>query len=80
MSSGGARIFSQGGGFFPKGGGFSRDGRSVVYVQKLKSKSVNKMQGRWDVGHEGCRTVVIQTGGKLDRRDAGQEGCRTGRV
>ena len=36
-----------------------------------------------DVGHEGCRTVVIQTGrmgtgGMLDTRDAGQDGCRTG--
>ena len=35
-----------------------------------------------DVGHEGCRTVVIQTGrmgtgGMLDTRDAGHEGCRT---
>ena len=41
------------------------------------------MQDRWDVEHEGCRTVVMQTGGmrtggKQDRRDAGQEGCRKG--
>ena len=71
-----------GGGFVSKGAGFSSDGRSVVYGQKL-NYVLKKMQDRWDVEHEGCRTVVMQTGGmrtggKQDRRDAGQEGCRKG--